>query len=282
MWQLLLASLIWSFSYSLNKHALTGTNPFVVSCIFCAISVVLFSPAFSRRGLSLSLFVKLVLLGALEFGLMYVFFQMSFLFLGAYEVALLLITTPIYVTFIDGILNKTKLAIPCFLATICILLSFLVLYSGQYSFNKYGVLLLQCSNLSFAYGQVLVKKFFQNHTNITFKQSMSILYLGGLCVCCILALIVRCEHSPLTWNAFGWAMFLGITCCGICHYLWDTGIMLVKTPVVAVMNNLQIPLSILVSVLFFHETIELYKIVTCAVMMLFICLVYFFFKKNNV
>ncbi len=282
MWQLLLASLIWAFSYSLNKQALTGTNPFLVSCIFCVVSVIIFLPACMRYKFSYKNFIKILLLGALEFGLMYIFFQLSFLFLGAYEIALLLITTPIYVVLIDGILNRSTLAWPCFLASVCILLSFVLFSEANYSFNRYGVLLVQCSNLSFACGQVLVKKFFNKHVELSLKQSMSILYLGGCCVCGILAVLSATNnYCPLTIHSLFWACFLGVTCCGICHYLWNTGVLLVNTPVVAIMNNLQIPLSILVATLVFGEAINWYKICTCIIMLVFIFFVFWFYKYKN-
>lgn len=295
MWQLLLASIIWAFSYSLNKQNLAGVNPFMVSFIFCASSVLLFLPTFRLRGLSLKKFLIVLALGALEFGLMYIFFQLSFAFLDAYEIALLLTTTPIYVVFADGIFNKAALALPCLLASLCVLLSFLLVSGAEYSFNRYGVLLIQGSNLSFAFGQVLVKKFFEKEllnktTNFTKKaaatlsltQCMSVLYLGGCCVCGLAAILTQTEYVPFTRSAMFWTIILGISCCGICHYLWDFGILRVKTPVAAVMNNLQIPLSMLIAVIFFGEHIDWCKLCICLIMLLFIAAIFLFYKHKNV
>ena len=283
MWRLVLASLIWAFSYSLNKQNLAGTNPFMVSFIFCAVSVLTFLPALRFRGLTIKKFFQIASLGALEFGLMYIFFQLSFRFLEAYEIALLLITTPIYVVLIDGILNRSSLALPCLFASVCILLSFILVSGQECFFNRWGVLLVQCSNLSFALGQVLVKKFFESHSELSLNNTICILYFGGCCVCGAAALnTLHADYQALTLKAWIWAGILGMSCCGVCHYLWDTGILCVKTPVVAVMNNFQIPLSILVAVFFFNERVDWYKLCTCIGMLAFIFAVFLYYKRKNI
>lgn len=281
MFRLLLASLIWAFSYSLNKQNLADVNPFAVSAIFCAVSAITFLPVLRLTQSTLKKILPLLILGAIEFGQMYIFFQLSFNFLEAYEIALLLITTPIYVVLIDGVINGTKLAVPCLFASICILLSYLLVNVPEYSFNRYGVLLIQGSNLSFACGQVLVKNFFKKNPHLSITQTTSILYFGGFIICFLASIITNKPYAPLDGHAILWASILGTSCCGICHYLWNTGIMRVKTPVIAVMNNLQIPLSILVAVLFFGETINWMKFYTCIGMLAFIFAVFLFYRNKN-
>lgn len=281
MWQLLLASFLWAFSYSINKQTLTGTNPFVVSLIFCTISSIIFAPCLKIKNLSIKSIAQILYLGAIEFGLMYVFFQSSFFFLDAYEIAILLITTPIYVVLLDGILNKQSLALPCFLASICILLSFSLLNGCDYSFNGYGLILTQGSNISFALGQVLLKRFFEKHAEIDLRSIMSLLYLGGGCTCLIFILVINHTYLPLTFSSSLYACLLGIICCGVCHYLWDAGVLAVKTPVLAVMNNVQIPLSILISTFFFGEKFDFYKMFTAILMIAFILLIFLFFKYKK-
>jgi drug/metabolite transporter (DMT)-like permease len=280
MWELILASLLWAASYSINKEHLAGFNPFLISTIFCLSSWVIFLPCLKISRIPGKTISKLLAIGAVQFGLMYVFFQSAFFFLAAHELAILLITTPFYVVLIDGIYTRRTLALPLFLAILCIFLSFCILGGGAYAFNYFGILLTQLSNAAFAGGQVLLKRFFERHSSINLRNVIGILYIGGGMVCLIFALASHaCNYSPITLEACVYACLLGIICCGVCHYLWDAGAIKVKTPLLALMNNAQIPLAVLVSTLCFGEIVQMRKILASVAMIALIALVAAVYKR---
>jgi drug/metabolite transporter (DMT)-like permease len=274
MWQLILASLLWAASYSFNKVNLAGFNPFLISTIFCLSSSLVFLPWLRFSNISGQIIAKLFSIGAIQFGLMYIFFQSSFFFLDAHEIAILLITTPFYVVLIGGIFDKRTLALPLFLASLCVIFSLCTVANGDYTFDSRGALLIQLSNVAFACGQVLLKHFFNKNPSVKLTNVMGILYIGGGFICLIFAL-ASCgsNYLPLTIKAGIQACLLGIICCGVCHYLWDVGAIRVKIPLLAIMNNVQIPLAVLISAMCFGEVVQLRKILTCIAMIAFVATV---------
>src|SRR4051812_48064282 len=104
MWHLLVVSLIWAFSPGLIKTRLTGLGGIdgsVVATGRLALALLVFLPFVRLRGLGVSLAVRFIGIGALQFGVMYLCYNEAFRYLNAYEVLLCTITTPLFVTLLN-------------------------------------------------------------------------------------------------------------------------------------------------------------------------------------
>src|SRR5450631_886176 len=99
---LLVVSLIWAFSFGLIK-GLAGLDSTAVAVLRTLISLLVFAPFFRKGGLGGSQMARLALIGALQFGAVYLLYLRSYAHLHAYEVALFTITTPIFVAAIDAL-----------------------------------------------------------------------------------------------------------------------------------------------------------------------------------
>lgn len=106
MLYLFLVSLFWAFSFGLVKTNLATIHPVLISMIRLGVALLVFLPFLRIRGLQKSLLLKFLLIGAIQFGLMYIFYNTAFQYLKAFEVALFTIFTPIFVTLIYDFLHK--------------------------------------------------------------------------------------------------------------------------------------------------------------------------------
>ncbi len=93
---LVLVSIVWAFSFGLIKGQLTGISPEVVASIRLILCVLSFLP-FLWLARSYQPNFKLIALGALQFGVMYLAYIQSYQYLPGYLVAVFTIFTPFYV-----------------------------------------------------------------------------------------------------------------------------------------------------------------------------------------
>ena len=64
-------------------------------------------------------------------------------------------------------------------------------------------------------------------------------------------------------------IYLGIVASGICFFLWNIGARKANAGTLSVLNNLKIPLAILVSLLFFNESVDLLRLIIGGLLVLF-------------
>src|SRR3972149_6330007 len=103
---LLIVSLIWAFSFGLIKGQLTGLDANFVAAARLVVSLAAFLPFLRIKQVTSRLRWRLLVIGAVQFGLMYVAYTYAFQYLQAYEVALFTIFTPLYVTLINDAYQK--------------------------------------------------------------------------------------------------------------------------------------------------------------------------------
>ena len=103
---LIAASLLFAFSFGLIKGQLTDVDPVAVSAARLVLAAAAFAPMLGRVSLPRAVAVRALLLGMLQFGLMYVLYISSFARLPAYMVALFTIFTPLYVTLIADLQER--------------------------------------------------------------------------------------------------------------------------------------------------------------------------------
>lgn len=264
---LILASLLWALSFSLIKNYLTGLDSNFVACLRLLISFIVFLPFLRPKFLNRKTFFQLMLIGAVEYGLMYMAYILSFKFLYAYEVATFTIFTPLYVIGIHDIrkkkLNKYNLLaalIAVIGATVAVSASVIV-ENRSISDVIYGFLLLQVANISFAFGQIEYRAVMKKK-KIGNASVFAVLFLGAtLLTLPFAALSTDWINLSISSEQSLVLLWLGVIPSGFGFYLWNKGARKTKSGYLAVFNNLKIPFGILVSVLFFSERPNISRLV---------------------
>lgn len=259
MWILLLVSLAWGFSFGLIKGNLTGVDSNFVSFARMAFSLLVFLPFIKYKKIGKSLFWKLFLTGVMQFGIMYIAYIASFRYLQAYEVALFTIFTPLYVTLIDDVLNKRFNALYLITAVLAIAGTWVIDQSQILSPGVLtGFLLVQISNLAFAFGQLYYRKLMAGKTELKDHQVFGALYLGAVAVTALATLIFTPFASlTLTAKQVWTLVYLGVFASGICFFLWNLGARKVNAGALAIFNDFKIPLAVAISLIVFGEKTNL-------------------------
>lgn len=259
---LLIASFIWAFSFGLIKKYLGGLDASFVAFIRLALAALLFLPLLRPRRSSLSLTVRLVVLGAVQFGLMYVFYIQSFRFLAAYQVALFTIFTPLYVAAADDLWEKRFRPLHFWTALLAVAGSAVVVYSRLGDTDLLaGFALVQASNLCFALGQVSYRHWMPAGRSWKDRDVFAWLYLGGTAAAALAMLFISAPYDlSLNGRQLLVLLYLGLLASGVGFFLWNVGSKKVSAGILAVFNNVKIPLAIAVSLLFFHEQTNLARL----------------------
>lgn len=256
---LVLVSIIWAFSFGLIKGQLTNINPEVVASIRLLLCVLCFLPMLWIQG-NFTPKVKLMLLGAIQFGLMYLLYIQSYQYLPGYLVAVFTIFTPLYVVLANNVIKGTfrlKLFIPVLLSLFG---AAVIVYKAPAQHNYLtGFLLLQLANIAFALGQVSYKYLAAKGHDAS---NMFWMYVGGA-VLATAYTFSTVDITSVTINARQWwvLMYLGVISSGLCFYLWNKGSRQVNTATLAVMNNGYVPLAVIFAVTFFGETTDIIRLV---------------------
>ena len=96
MQYLVLVTILWAFSFSLIGEVLAGeVDSYFAVLIRVVLASLVFLPFTKFRGIQTKLKLKIMLIGTVQIGLMYIFLYKSFLFLSVPEVVLFTVFTPI-------------------------------------------------------------------------------------------------------------------------------------------------------------------------------------------
>jgi drug/metabolite transporter (DMT)-like permease len=256
---LIIVSIVWGFSFGLIKGQLTGIDSHFVSFARIFISLLVFAPFIRLRGLKRKAAAQLVLTGMLQFGVMYITYIYSFRFLKSYEVALFTIFTPLYVTLVNNTLQKRSNRLNILTTLLAMAGTAVIVLKGLPQGNLVqGFLLVQVSNLCFAFGQVYYKQIMAQAPGHKDWEVFGLLYLAGAAITALSAGIFTDWSSlALGLNQIFTLLYLGIIASGICFFMWNFGGRKVDTGSLAIFNNLKVPVAIAISLLFFGEQASL-------------------------
>ena len=279
MLSLLAASFLWAFSFGLIGSALRGVDVPSVVLVRLVLAWLLFLPiGFTRCGTArpFARTCSLFAIGAVQFGLMYVFYMSSFRFLQGHQVALMTAFTPLIVAGLctRGLPGLQLLAWAggCVLALMGAALTISDWSAADGS--VIGVVLIQLANLCFAAGQVayrvLLRSGVSGEDKAVDARSFPMMYAGGVAVAALWAIFegdpasLLVTLSPGQWLAL---VYLGLVPAGLGFFLWNVGARRVTPGVLAVMNNLKIPLAVWLSVTLFREQADLGRVLGSTVLM---------------
>lgn len=256
---LFIVSLIWAFSFGLIKNQLAGVDANFIAAARLLISLLVFLPFLRLRAVSRRLGLRLVLTGVVQYGLMYIAYQYAFRFLQAYEVALFTIFTPLYVTLIHDAFRR-RLHLLSLLATLVAIAGTAIVKQADLFKPELiqGFLIVQISNLCFAFGQVYYKEIMQKQQGLMDLPVFALLYFGGA----LAAMLPTIFFTP--WDTFSLngsqlltLLYLGAVASGLGFFMWNVGARKVNAGALAIFNDLKIPLAVAVSLVFFGEQTEL-------------------------
>lgn len=251
---LLAATLLWAFSFGLIKIFLGDLDPLQVAGGRLLLAAAVFAPLLGRYSLGFRTAGMAVLLGSVQFGLMYFFYIASFAYLPAWMVALLTVFTPLYVVLMADLLARRLDWRHLLAAVAAVLGAGYVLARGLPEGADWrGVVLLQLANLCFAAGQVLFPRL-QRRVGGNEATLVAWMYQGAALLS-LLALASRGWPASDGWSGRSLLvlLYLGLIPTALGFYLWNKGATLTTSGRLAVANNLKIPLAVLVSWLVFNE-----------------------------
>lgn len=250
---LIAVSLLWGFSFGLIKDQLAGLDSAFISAARLGLALLVFTPFFRWRGLSLRLAATLAAIGAVQFGLMYLAYNASFRHLAAHEVALFTLTTPVFVTLLADALDGTFHRRALWAALLAIAGTAALVFQGQpLRPTLTGLALVQLSNLAFAFGQVAYRRLRQRQPALRDHHVFALLYLGAFAVA-LAALASRDVSVTLTTTHLLTLAYLGLLASGAGFFLWNRGATQVSAGTLAVMNNAKVPLAVACALIFFGE-----------------------------
>ncbi|PIE21889.1 MAG: EamA family transporter [Planctomycetota bacterium] len=252
---LLIVSLLWAFSFGLIKTHLTTLDSSFVAALRMLLCLLVFAPLLRLGGVRLRLGLTLVGIGALQFGLMYLAYIESYQYLKSYEVALLTVFTPLWMTLLNSTMRRELTLRFHAAAALAIAGALVIVWRGLAEGPALkGVLILQVANLAFASGQLLYKRTRERHPKLRDHEVFGLLYLGAaLLTWAVVALRVDfagLAPSPVQWLVL---VYLGVVASGLGFFLWNLGATRVSVGALAVMNNGYMPFAVLASVLLFGE-----------------------------
>lgn len=190
---------------------------------------------------------------------MYAAYIYAFKYLDAYEVVLFTIFTPIYVNILNDVIEK-KFHFVFLLTGILSVVGTAIILNDELTATHIilGFLLIQISNLSFAFGQVYYKRIMLKLKKVRDKDIFGLLYVGAVGVTFIFALLTtHIREIEVSGVQILTLLYLGAIASGLGFFLWNMGVRKSNIGTVAIFNNLKIPLGILVSLLFFGESVKI-------------------------
>ncbi|MBZ2191838.1 carboxylate/amino acid/amine transporter [Pseudoalteromonas arctica] len=262
-------TLLWAFSFSLIGVYLAGqVDAWFSVLIRIALATLVFLPFLKFKQTPEPLALKLMLIGAIQLGVMYSFYYHSFLFLSVPEVLLFTVMTPLYITLLNDALNKHFNPRFFIVALIAVIGAITIRYENLNSNFIIGLLLVQGANISFAVGQVTYKRLMMNN-KLDDKTVFGWFFIGALIIATICyALFGNSNKLPTTSTQWGILIYLGVVASGLGYFMWNKGATLVNVGALAVMNNLLIPAGIIVNVLIWNRDADIVRLSIGAAIML--------------
>nr|WP_194362696.1 carboxylate/amino acid/amine transporter [Neptunicella marina] len=279
---MIVITLLWAFSFSLIGEFLAGRVDAWFSVLMrIALALLVFLPFMRLRSTPKPLALKLMGIGAVQLGMMYGFYYQSFLHLSVPEVLLFTVMTPIYVSLLNDAFDLKFHAKYLLAAVIATLGAVAIRFNGISSDFLLGLLMVQCANLCFAFGQVAYKRLMQ-HQSLPQQQVFGWFFVGALLVAITTWLLWgNPAKLPQTSTQWGILIYLGLIASGLGYFGWNKGATLVNVGALAVMNNLLIPAGIVVNLLIWNRDADVLRLSIGAALILMALLLNQYLDKSR-
>ncbi len=264
MFRLVAVTLLWAFSFSLIGEYLAGSvDSYFAVLTRVLLAALVFLPFLNFSALTGPKKFALAALGALQLGVMYIFFYHSFLYLSVPEVLLFTIITPLYVAILNDALFRrfTPFHIVC--ACIAMAGAAVIRFEGVSADFWTGFFIVQGANICFALGQVAYRKLIATmQSPIPHYRVFGWFYLGALAVA-LPAFFMFGDGSQLPDSTLQWGIlvWLGVIASGLGYYFWNQGALAVSGGTLAIMNNALIPAGLVVNLLLWQKDTDITRLV---------------------
>lgn len=246
---LIIATLIWAFSFSLIGEYLAGqVDSYFSVLVRVGLAALVFLPFLRFKGYRLTTLLMYMLLGALQLGIMYLLSFQAYLYLSVPEFLLFTVMTPLYITLVYDLLRGTRLRWGYAFSTMLAVIGAAIIRYDQVSEGFWtGLLLIQGANICFAVGMVGYKRLMEIHP-MPQHCAFSWFYLGAFIIVAIAWFILgNPEKLPTTGLQWGILVWLGVVASGLGYFLWNYGATQVDAGTLGIMNNALIPAGLLVN-----------------------------------
>ncbi len=256
---LILVSILWSFSFGIIKYGLPGIDSTLISLMRNLIALLFFASLTLYNFKKFSFDIRLVLIGAIQFGLMYILYIQSYQYLPAYLIATFTITTPIFIGIFSQLLDEKSFSLNGIFSIILVVIGSLMMRFNIVNPIDYwlGFFLIQCANVCFAIGQIMFKRWHSKNTSVDIIYNFSQMFFGAVLITSIFSIINSTNLAMLNASNLYALLFLGLFSTGFGFLAWNLGAIQVSNERLAVMNNAVIPIAIFNSYLIFGEAINL-------------------------
>jgi len=216
---------------------------------------LVFIPLTRWRSVEPAFMRGMLVIGALQFGVTYVCLYLSFRVLTVPEVLLFTILTPLHVTLIEDALNRRFNPWALIAALVAVAGAAVIRFDQITPHFLGGFLLLQLANFTYAAGQVMYKHLVARYpSDLPHYRRFGYFYVGALLVVLPAFLLFGkadfLPDAPLQWGVL---VFLGLVSTALGMYWWNKGACLVQGGTLAVMNNLHVPVGLLLNLLIWNQ-----------------------------
>ncbi len=255
MLYLAIVSLIWAFSFGLIGSALSGVDSFLAATLRLGVASLIFLPFLRLREIGSIDRFRLIIYGAIQFGLMYACYMRAYQFIPSHLVAIFSILTPVYVVLIHDLRRRTFSKHYLWVAILSVLgaasIKAKTIPSGDIWM---GFGLMQAAGIAFAFGQVAYRDWKRANPQVPDRSVFALLSLGGVfsvgCFSLVLTDYQTVELSTEHWKAI---LYLGCVASGLGFFLWNKGASVSNPGTLAAFNNAVVPLAVLFSLFIFGE-----------------------------
>ena len=275
-------TLLWAFSFSLIGVYLAGQVDAYFSVLTrVLLAAVVFLPLL--RPVPLRLAARLMALGAVQLGCMYLFYYQSFLLLSVPEVLIFTILTPVYVTLIFDLLKGRFSVRYLVTAVLAVIGAAIIRYNPLGNQILLGFFVVQGANICFALGQVGYKVLLERERpQLPQRNLFGYFYLGALIVTLLSWLVLGNPGKlPTTHLQWGILLYLGLIASGLGYFLWNKGATKVDAGILAIMNNALIPAGLLVNLLIWNREADLTRLALGGGVMLFSLVLHEYWGKQR-
>ncbi len=252
---LAVVSIIWAFSFGLIGSSLAGLDSFLVATLRLGIASVAFLFMLRIKSIGLIDHARLVLIGAIQFGVMYGCYMKAFQYLPSHIVAIFSITTPVYVVLIHNVRQKSFSKKFILVALLSVVGAGIIKAQSVPSGDIWtGFSLMQVAGLSFAFGQVAYRDWKKANPQVVDRSVFGLLILGGfVSVGCFSFFLTDFSDLNISLEQWQSIVYLGIVASGLGFFLWNKGATKVNPGTLAAFNNAVVPLAVLCSLFVFRE-----------------------------
>jgi drug/metabolite transporter (DMT)-like permease len=264
MGYLLIVSILWGFSFVIIKGTLVSLDSNFVSFARMLLSFLVFIPFLRSSNVRLQDRLHLMLIGGVQFGLMYVAYVAAYQYLPAHVIALMTTTTPLFVVVFNDLFRRKIHGIYFLAALLAVAGGAVIKFPDQpLSANLYGIFLIQISNAAFAFGQIAYKRLTDARKIRQDKSVFGFTY-GGAVIVTVVFCLAATDFSRLTVQPHQYLalVYLGVIASGLCFFLWNLGARRVHEGILAVLNNLKLPIGVVASLWILKEQTDYIRLLT--------------------